>query len=252
MCLIVFAWKSHPDYKLILAANRDEFHGRPSQEAHWWPDLPNILAGRDLQAGGTWLAATRSGRFAAVTNYRELQRGQAGLRSRGEIVTNFVSTDVDAMTFVSTFADDIYAGVSILAADHENICYTSNRGDKPVSLAPGIYGLSNASLDTPWSKLTRSKEALTTLIDSDKVNTTELLRLLGDKTPAASSEVDSSELPFRLARTLTAPFIVSDTYGTRCSTILLFANDGRVDFFERRFAADGTASGDSNFSFSCT
>jgi len=251
MCLVVFAWKSHPDYKLILAANRDEFHGRPSQEAHWWPDLPDVLAGRDLQAGGTWLATARSGRFAAVTNYREQQRAQAGLRSRGEIVTNFVSTDVDAMTFISTFADDIYAGVSILAADQENICYTSNRGDEPVSLEPGIYGLSNASLDTPWSKLTRSKDALTALIDAEKVNNTTLLRLLGDRTPAASSVVESGELPFKLARTLTAPFIVADTYGTRCSTVLLMSNDGRVDFCERRFAADGTVSGDSNFSFSC-
>jgi uncharacterized protein with NRDE domain len=251
MCLVVFAWKSHPEYKLILGANRDEFHARPSQEAHWWPDLPDVLAGRDLQAGGTWLATARSGRFATVTNYREQQRPQAGLRTRGEIVTNFVSTGDDAMTFVSTFADDIYAGVSILAADQENICYTSNRGDAPVSLAPGVYGLSNASLDTPWSKLTRSKEALVRLIESDKVNTTGLLRLLGDKTPAASSEVESSELPFKLARALSAPFIVSDSYGTRCSTILLFANDGRVDFCERRFAADGTTSGDSSFSFSC-
>ncbi len=251
MCLVVFAWKSHPDYKLILAANRDEFHARPAQEAHWWPDLPDVLAGRDLQAGGTWLAAARSGRFATVTNYREQQRPRAGLRTRGEIVTNFVSTDIDAMNFVSTFADDIYAGVSILAADKENICYTSNRGDAPICLAPGVYGLSNASLDTPWSKLTRTKEALTALIDSNNVNATSLLRLLGDKTPAAGTAVDSSELPFKLARALTAPFIVSDTYGTRCSTVLLFANDGRVDFCERRFDPGGTASGDSNFSFSC-
>ena len=250
MCLIVFAWKSHPDYKLILAANRDEFHARPAQAAHWWPDLPDVLAGRDLQAGGTWLAIARSGRFATVTNYREQQRAHGGLRSRGEIVTNFVSADVDPMTFVSSISGESYAGVSVLTADHGSICYTSNRGDESVSLAPGVYGLSNASLDTPWSKLSRTKEALTVLIDSDKVNTTELLRLLGDQTPAASTEVDSSELPFKLARALSAPFIISDTYGTRCSTILLIAHDGRIDFCERRFDPDGVASGDSNFSFS--
>ena len=249
MCLVVFAWKSHPDYKLILAANRDEFHGRPSQEAHWWPDLPEVLAGRDLQAGGTWLATSRSGRFATVTNYREQQRTRAGLRSRGEIATRFVSTDVDAMTFVSSIAGESYAGVSVIAADRGKICYMSNRGDEPISLAPGVYGLSNASLDTPWSKLIRAKEALTALIESDNVNTTGLLRLLGDKTPAASAEVDGSELPFKLARALTAPFIVSDSFGTRCSTILLFANDGRIEFFERRFDPGGAASGDSNFSF---
>lgn len=251
MCLIVFAWKSHPDYKLILAANRDEFHGRPAQEAHWWPDLPDVLAGRDLQAGGTWLATARSGRFATVTNYREQQRARAGLRSRGEIATSFVSTDIDALTFVSSIAGKSYAGVSVLAADRDNLCYMSNRGDEPISLAPGVYGLSNASLDTPWSKLTRSKEALTALIDSDNVNTTDLLRLLADKTPAASAEVESSDLPFKLARALTAPFIVADTYGTRCSTILLLANDGRVDFCERRFDPRGARCGDSNFSFHC-
>ncbi len=251
MCLVVFAWKSHPDYKLILAANRDEFHGRPSQEAHWWPDLPDVLAGRDLQAGGTWLATARSGRFATVTNYREQQQAHGGLRSRGEIVTRFVSTDIEAMTYVSSIAGENYAGVSVLAADHGNICYMSNRGDEPVSLAPGIYGLSNASLDTPWTKLTRTKAALTALIDSDNINTTELLRLLADKTPAASAEVESSDFPFKLARALTAPFIVSNTYGTRCSTILLHSNDGRIDFCERRFDPDGAANGDSNFSFSC-
>ena len=251
MCLIVFAWKAHPDYKLILAANRDEFHARPAQDAHWWPDQPRILAGRDLQAGGTWLAIASSGRFATVTNYREQQKARAGLRSRGEIVTNFVSADVDALTFVSSIDCEDYAGVSVLAADDSHISYGSNRGDDPVSLAPGVYGLSNASLDTPWTKLVRSKQALTALIDSDKVNSTELLRLLGDKTPAASAEVHTNDLPFRLARALTAPFIVADTYGTRCSTTVLVANDGRVEFCERRFDADGAASGDSNFSFDC-
>ena len=251
MCLVVFAWKSHPDYKLIVAANRDEFHARPSQEAHWWPDSPDILGGRDLQAGGTWLATARSGRFATVTNYREQQRVRNGLRSRGEIVTDFVSSGVAAATYVASFARKNYAGVSVLAADHENICYTSNRGDDPVTLAAGVYGLSNASLDSPWSKLTRTKSALTTLIESRKVNATELLRLISDKTPAAGTEVDNSELPFKVARALTAPFIVADTYGTRCSTTLLIGNDGRVEFCERRFNPDGTRCGDSNFSFSC-
>lgn len=249
MCLVVFAWNAHPDYRLILAANRDEFHGRPSQDAHWWPDQPHILAGRDLQAGGTWLAMARTGRFATVTNYREQLEARAGLRSRGEIVTNFVSADVDAMGFVASIAGEDYAGVSVLAADQEKICYVSNRGDEPASLAPGVYGLSNASLDAPWSKLLRTKQALTTLIETDKVNPTELLRLLADRTPAASSEVATNDIPFKLARTLTAPFIVGDTYGTRCSTTLLIANDGKVDFGERRFAPDGTANGDSNMSF---
>ena len=253
MCLVVVAWKAHPDYKLIVAANRDEFHDRPSQNAHWWPDLPSVLGGRDLQAGGTWLAISKSGRFATVTNYREHQPARSGARSRGEIVTNFVTGESDAGSYVSSFAGENYAGVSVLVADtgndNDSIGYTSNRSDEAVTLEAGVYGLSNASLDTPWTKLIRTKEALTALIESNNVNTTELLRLLADRTPAASSEVDNTELPFKLARALTAPFIVADTYGTRCSTVLIISNDGKTEFCERRFDPQGVARGDSNFRF---
>ena len=249
MCLVVFAWKAHPHYKLILAANRDEFHGRPSQDAHWWPDLPNVLGGRDLQAGGTWLATSRSGRFATVTNYRERQSVPSGARSRGEIVTDVVTGESDPESYVYSFAGEAYAGVSVLAGDNTKIHYTSNRGDVAVTLEAGVYGLSNASLDTPWTKLVRTKEALATLIESNNVSATELLRLLADTTPAARSDVDDGVLPFTLARALTAPFIVSETYGTRCSTTLMIANDGRTEFCERRFDSRGVARGDSSFSF---
>jgi len=251
MCLLVFAWNAHPDYKLILAANRDEFHARPSQDAHWWPDLPQVLAGRDLQAGGTWLAISRSGRFATVTNYREQSRARSGMRSRGEIVTNFVSGGQDALNYVASLPGDRYAGVSLIAADRDALCYTSNRNDEPVALEPGVYGLSNASLDTPWPKLVRTKEALTRLIDADKVNASELFRVLADTTPAPSVEVDSGSMPFKLARALTAPFIVTEAYGTRCSTTLLIGSDQQLQFSERRFAPDGSVSGESAFSFRC-
>lgn len=252
MCLVAFAWKSHPDYRLILAANRDELHTRPSQEAQWWPDRPDILAGRDLQAGGTWLAVSRSGRFATVTNYREHQRVRAGQRSRGEIVTNFVADDVEPQPFVASIGDADYAGVSVLVANHEHICYVSNRGDEAQALPAGIYGLGNASLDTPWSKLRRAKKTLRALIDSDNVNSTELLRMLADREPAPTDEIRSSDLPFDLERAISAPFIVSDTYGTRCSTILTIRNDGLVDFVERRFDPDGESTGDSHFRFRIT
>lgn len=249
MCLVTFAWKAHPDYRLVLAANRDELHARPSDKAHWWSDQPGMLAGRDLQAGGTWLGVSRSGRFATVTNYRERQRHRAGQRSRGEIVTNFLSGDLDAASFADSFTGDDYAGVSVLAADGENMSYTSNRGDQPRTLAPGIYGLGNASLDTPWSKIERTKGALESLIDEDRVNPTELLRMLADREPAPDDEIRDGDMPFELERALTAPFIVNDEYGTRCSTTVLITNEGRVDFLERRFAPDGTAVGDARFRF---
>ena len=249
MCLIVFAWQAHPDYRLIVAANRDEYHGRAAREAHWWPDAPDILAGRDLQAGGTWLAAGRNGRFATVTNYRENQRPKAGLQSRGEIATGFVAGSDAPLAFVSAFDGSRYAGVNVLAADAESLCYVSNRDDAPRALPPGIYGLSNASLDTPWSKLVRARAALADLVDSNAVNATALFRLLGDRTPAPAGEIESGDLPFALARAISAPFIVSDDYGTRCSTVIEVDNDGMTRFRERRFAAGGETTGESAFAF---
>lgn len=153
------------------------------------------------------------------------------------------------MHYVSTLPGDSYAGVSVIAADRDSICYRSNRGDEAVALEPGIYGLSNASLDTPWPKLLRSREALARLIETDKINATELFRLLADRTPAANAQVDGGSMPFRLARALTAPFIVAESYGTRCSTTVLVGLDQKLQFCERRFAADGRASGDSAFNF---
>jgi len=249
MCLVVFAWKTHPDYPLIVAANRDERHDRPSRDAAWWPDNPDLLAGRDLQAGGTWLAVARSGRFATVTNYREAQQPRPGLRSRGEIVTGFVAGDAPAPDFIASLPGEEYAGVSVLAGDGETLCYASNRGDAPRSLAPGVYGLSNASLDTPWPKLLRARNGLSDLIAAGDVDPTALMRLLADRAPAPAADVDSGELPFRIARALTAPFIVTETYGTRCSTTLMTGSDGRVRFRERRFGADGSRSGESSFDF---
>ncbi len=239
----------HPDYRVILAANRDEFHQRPSREIHWWPDRPDVLAGRDLQAGGTWLAASRSGRFATVTNYRERQRKKAGLTSRGEIVTEFVAGKENAEAMVGSLDGGNYAGFSLLAGDADDLWYVSNRGDGPDRLEPGVYGLSNASLDTPWSKLVRSRKALRSMVDSDSANETNLFRLLADRTPAPISDVEEGDLPFEVARAITAPFIVSPDYGTRCTTVLTLSNDGVVTVVERRFDASGEKTGESRYSF---
>lgn len=249
MCLIVFGWQSHPEYRLILAANRDEFHGRPARELHWWPDQPDTLAGRDLQAGGTWLAANRNGRFATVTNYREGQPRKAGLRSRGDLVTNFVSGDVQQEDYVGGIEGDRFAGFSLLTAEGDELWYVSNRGDGPRRLQQGIYGLSNAALDTPWSKLVRSRDALAALLESGDINETALMRIMSDRTTAPVAEVDDEHLPFELARAVSAPFIVAPDYGTRCTTILTWRNDGRVSVTERRFEPGGDKSGESSFRF---
>lgn len=249
MCLIVFAWEAHPEYRLVLAANRDEFHNRPARNLDWWPDQPELLAGRDLQAGGTWLAASRNGRFATVTNYREGQPKKADLKSRGDLVTDFVSGATSPEIFLDGIDDQQYAGFSLLAATNDELWYVSNRGDGPRKLEPGIYGLSNASLDTPWSKLTRSRDALATLIASGDISGTTLMRVLSDRTPAPVADIDNDELPFELARAVTAPFIVAPDYGTRCTTAVTWRTDGNVAVTERRFDAGGEQSGESTVRF---
>ena len=249
MCLVVFGWRTHPQYRLILAGNRDESHRRPTQDARWWPDNDSLLAGRDLQAGGTWLAISKAGRFATVTNFREQQRTDGRLESRGGLVTDFVGGAMSLGEFASSVQYDKYAGFSLLVCDGESMHYLSNRDELEPELSPGIYGLSNASLDTPWSKVTRGKTALAELIDDDAVNETELLRILSDRTPAAIEDVSAKDLPFRIARSLTAPFIVAPEYGTRSSTAVLWGENGVIEFCERRFDPSGKPTGDSRFKF---
>jgi uncharacterized protein with NRDE domain len=249
MCLAIVAWKVHPKYRLIVAANRDEFHARPSQPLKWWPDRPGLLGGRDLLAGGTWLAAHKCGRFATVTNYREYQSKQAGLKSRGEIVTEFVVSNKNTMSFVKAIRGDHYMGFNLLASDGDSLCYVSNRSDGPLKLDPGIYGLSNAALDTPWSKVVQCRNGLQRLISADNVNETALVRLLSDRKMDPAENVQSNELPFEVARRLTAPFIVSPKYGTRCTTALTWTYAREMLLCEHRFDLSGKKTGKSRFRF---
>lgn len=248
MCLIAFAWRAHPDYRLIVAANRDEFHSRPTADAHWWPSHPDMLAGRDLQAGGTWLAVSKTGRFATITNYREQSFTRSNYHSRGELVTGFISGNRGPAQYSRDIDGADYAGFNLLTADEDSMSYVSNRGDSPTELRSGIYGLSNASLDTPWSKLTRTRQRLTDLIQADNVCESTLLQVLSDRETAiedASSEHPSLER----ARAITAPFIVTEDYGTRCSTVLLWHTSGKQEFAEQRFDSSGKVIGMSRFSF---
>ena len=249
MCLLVLALRTHPRLPFIVAGNRDEFHVRPTQAARWWPDKRGIVGGRDLQAGGTWLAVHRNGRFAAVTNYRDAHREKAGLRSRGDLVTGFLDADAGAIEYLESIDSGAYAGFNLVVSDGRSAGYLSNRGAGLRELPPGIYGLSNATLDDPWSKVTRTKARLAVLIDADNVNESSLLRMLGDREKASADEVETNGLSFTMAHTLTAPFIVHPEYGTRCSTVMTIDDAGSVRFVERRFTPDGRTSGESKFAF---
>lgn len=249
MCLVIIAHRASKDLPLIVAGNRDEFHARPTQDAHWWLDKPDILGGRDLQAAGTWLAVSRNGRYAAVTNYRDADQPPARLESRGHLVTGFLEGDTSPIDYVSSLDGERFAGFNLLVGDGDTLAYRCNRDGAGRELAPGIHAVANATLDTPWPKVERTKIALRTLLDAGRINETELLRLLDDRERARVSEVRTGGLPFDKAHALTAPFVVMPDYGTRSSSILTRDSAGEVCFIEKRFDAAGRSIGQSNFRF---
>jgi uncharacterized protein with NRDE domain len=252
MCLLVLAWQSHPRYRLIVAANRDEFHDRPTAPLGWWPDDSRILAGRDLRGSGTWMGVARSGRFGVVTNFRELERPAVGAPSRGDLVTGFLA----GATSPQEYFDDLqqrashYAGYSLLLGGPRSLHYYSNRGGFAAQpLERGIYGLSNHWLDSPWPKLLRTRTRLSELIAADDVAPAALFTLLADRTPADLDETPDTGLPPEWERALSSPFVVHERYGTRCSTVLLVERDGRTTLCERRFDQGGNTTGATRLEF---
>jgi uncharacterized protein with NRDE domain len=242
MCLILLARDAHPDYSLILAANRDEFYDRPTAPAARWEDAPGVLGGRDLQAGGTWLGIDRSGRFAAVTNYRQGRREAPAPRSRGLLVSEFLVSSADPRRYVERIAAeaDRYNGFNLIAGDARELLYFSNRGGPVRALAPGIYGLSNHLLDTPWPKVTAIKGALEVLPARDSAELVpRLFDLLSDRDQAEDHMLPRTGVSLEWERLLSAAFIVSHGYGTRSSTVVLVGRDGRIVFEERTFLAGG-------------
>jgi uncharacterized protein with NRDE domain len=253
MCLLVLAWKSHPRYRLVVAANRDEFHDRPSAPLGWWKDDPRVLAGRDLRGLGTWMGAARSGRFGMVTNFRDLERPPAeGAPSRGSLVTRFLT----GATSPKEYLDDLrgraprYAGFNLLVGGPRALYYFSNRdGLEARPLEPGFYGLSNHLLDSPWPKLLRTRSRFAELLATPGIETDGLFDMLADRQPADDDETPDTGLPPDLERALSAPFVVHELYGTRCSTLLLVERTGRTTLHERRFDSNGTLTGATRLQF---
>jgi uncharacterized protein with NRDE domain len=251
MCLLVLAWHSHPRYPLVVAANRDEFHARPAAPLARWPAPADLLAGRDLRAGGTWLALDRQRRFGVVTNFRELQAARAGAPSRGGLIPAYLAAARGAGEFLSSLAPQAseYSGFNLLLSDGAALCYGSNRATPFArALPPGVYGLANELLDTPWPKLTRVRAGFERWLQAHEPDPGQLFALLADRTAAVSgSAPDTGALPLAWARALSAPFVQHPEYGTRCSTVLLLGVDGGVWLTERRFGAQGEPTGDSQF-----
>lgn len=184
-----------------------------------------------------------------MTNFRDAVPPSGGLRSRGHLVTDFLESELSPAEFLAEIDGDQYAGFNLLVANGGDLAYMSNRVTGRKSLAPGVYGVANAALDAPWSKVERSKAALSSLIDAGRANETNLISMLADREKAVVAEVEAGHLSFEQAHAMTAPFIVREDYGTRCSSVLLRDTAGRVRFTEIRFDARGNSTGRSDFSF---
>ena len=243
MCLVVVALDAHPAFALVIAANRDEFHARAAAPAAWGdaPPFARILAGRDLEAGGTWLGVRSDGRWALVTNVREGGRYDPTARSRGELVPDVLNATEPAAEALRAFAvaGSRYNGFNLLAGDTAQAHWISNRGGGPARLERGLHGLSNALLDTPWPKLERTTSRMRAWLARADTDTGAVFAALADRTQAADDALPETGVTREWERLLSSPFIVSESYGTRCSTIVTIDRVGRARFHERTFDVRG-------------
>jgi uncharacterized protein with NRDE domain len=248
VCLILFAHRAHPAHPLVLAANRDELHTRPTAPAAFWDDHPDVFAGRDLAAGGTWLGVTRRGRFAALTNVRRRDARREG-ESRGHIVRDILTTSDDLPLTLERLAARAsgFPSFNLIAGDGDRVFYATE--ERLVEVPPGVHGLSNDRLDVPWPKVTVGTLGLRSALDEGELDRARLFELLSSRRVADVSDLPDTGLPPESERLVSAPFIVSEVYGTCSSTVLTIGRDGTVDFEERSFASGGEAGGSVRRSF---
>jgi len=253
MCLVVVALDAHPRYALVVAANRDEFHARQAVPAHWGdqPPYAGVLAGRDLAAGGTWMGVRRDGRWALVTNVRRGRGNNPEAPSRGQLVPAILNTHAAPSAALAALHAHAatYNGFNMLAGAGYSATWMSNRAASTHDLAQGVHGLSNAQLDTPWPKLTQTKAALSSWAERGDEALAPLFAALADRTQAPDADLPETGVSLAWERLLSAPFIVSADYGTRCSTILAIARGGSAVLVERSFDASGTTVGEVRFEF---
>ena len=249
MCLILFAHNAHPNYPLILTANRDEFYARPTGHARFWAEHPELLAGRDLQAGGTWLGITRDGRFAAVTNYREGEHSDV-LHSRGRLTCDFLLSEQTASEYLQPLQEQAgdYRGFNLLLGHPGRLQYFSNRSSPAQLLSDGIYALGNGTLSDNGYKTSEGKREFRKLI-AQTLDPEALLRLMKDEKQLTDDKLPDTGIGVELERLLSARFIHSEHYGTRATTLLLVHQTGRIIFIEQNYAIKGADGGPQRFEF---
>ena len=243
MCLISFSWQPEARYPLVLVANRDEFYARPTDKVHYWEDNPNILGGRDRQANGSWLAVNKNGRFAAVTNYREIPVVQGEL-SRGNLVRDFLETNQPPEEYLHVIHSqaDKFSGFNLLIGDKSGIYYYSNRMNRIVSLQPGVHALCNHLLDTPWPKLAAAKQGISSVLDENNHCKPEtLIEMMSSASQASDENLPSTGISLERERLLSSRFIASDDYGTRNTSVLMLDDQGTLSWIEQNYSEQGLA-----------
>lgn len=237
MCLIFFSINEHPDYKLIIAANRDEFYERATAPAQFWTDHPQVLAGRDLEAGGTWLGITKTGKISMLTNYRDPSNINPKAPSRGKLVMDYLIGPLAPAQYLNNIAEQgsTYNGFNLLAGTPDEMYYYSNYGADVKKLDPGFYGLSNHLLDTPWPKVVNGKLRIKPLVYAQKIDKEKIFTEMYNDEIAADSSLPQTGLSVDRERALSSMFIKTPNYGSRCSTLLMVDNDNRVSFTERTY-----------------
>lgn len=237
MCLILFSWKQKPGYKLVLAANRDEFYARPTRETEYWEDQPEILAGRDLEAGGTWMGITKEGRFAAITNYRDPGMKKENAPSRGNLTADFLKGNDTPESYLLKIqkTGDAYYGFNLLIGNSDELWYYNNINHEIRQLPPGSYGLSNALLDTSWPKVKLGKDLFGKASESANIEDGTLFDALGNSGKAADNDLPSTGVPYEWEKAISAMFIETETYGTCSSTIVTVDDENRIRFVEKTY-----------------
>lgn len=237
MCLILFSHNQHPNYKLIVAANRDEFYARPTKPAEFWEEDENILAGKDLEAGGTWMGMTKTGRISMLTNFRDLSNIKADAPTRGHLVSNFLKSEESSEKYMNAIAEkgELYNGFNLISGNIDTLHYYGNYQNGVHKIESGVHGLSNALLDSPWPKVIKGKEKLADIIKSSTLTVDQLFDSLYDDLKAKDKELPDTGVGYDMEKMLSPMFIKSEKYGSRCSTAILVDKNNNVQFAERTY-----------------
>jgi uncharacterized protein with NRDE domain len=251
MCLLLIAYNSHPIYKVIIAANRDEFYSRPTEPAKFWDEKTFLLAGKDLRAGGTWLGITKQGRFAAITNYRSAKDTIPNRPTRGKLVTDFLENDGTPLNFANRLIpnSEEYNGYNLIFMDTETACYFSNKTKRAIFLQSGIYALSNHFLGTPWPKVERSKKSFSHIVKNENITAEDLFDILSDTSTPPDELLPDTGIGLDIERAVSPIFVSTPFYGTRSSTVILIDKKGNVTFREKSLNSDKAGWNDSEFHF---